>query len=131
MGIAVEGVRVELHQLHQLAGAGMGGGPRLTIIGRPLNDRVADCAPRVERPVGVLENNLNSPAVAPHLAGRQPADGVIINVDFTAGGIDQPRDTPRHRRLAGAGLADDPQCLAAAHLNVHRLGRVHHPLAPQ
>ena len=34
--IAVGGVRIELYQLHQLAGAGMGGGPRLTIIDQPL-----------------------------------------------------------------------------------------------
>ena len=46
--------------------------------------------------------------------------------DLPGGGLEQPHDQPRRRALAAAGLADDPQRLAALDLEahvVHRLDR--------
>ena len=75
----------------------------------------ADGHPRVEAGVRVLEDHLHPARAAAQLACRSSAVEVLpSNSDPPAGRLVQPDDRPAGRALAAAGLADEPERLAAA-----------------
>ena len=51
-------------------------------------------------------------------------DVVAVEADLPAGGLEQAHDQARRRALAAAGLAHDPQRLAAAHLEADAVDRL-------
>ena len=90
-------------------------------VHRPLDDRGADRAARIERAIGVLEHDLHALAVRPQRARPSSvATSAPSMQDRAVGRLDQARDAARHRRLARAGLADDAERLAAADLRGRR-----------
>ena len=115
----VQGLGVETDQGHEVARPSPGLVLRSAEVHGAFDDRLSDRAPRVERAVGVLEDDLHPAPMMAKLAHGQPGDVVVVDLDLSAGGIDQADDTAGHRRFAGARLADNPQGLAAAHLDVH------------
>ena len=71
---------------------------------------------RVERRERVLEDHLHLRPERPHLGLRLRVEAVALPVDRAAVIVQQLQDGLAERRLAGAGLADDAERLAAPQL---------------
>ena len=69
---------------------------------------------RIERAIGVLENDLDALAVRLQQPARQVGDFVARKTNAAGGRIDQPDDAARHRRFAGTAFADDAERAALA-----------------
>jgi hypothetical protein len=82
-------------------------------------------APRIERPVRVLEHDLHAAPQRHQRALLQRRDVLAVHADLARGRIDEPHDAARHGRLAGARLADDAERLPAPHRERHVLGGGH------
>src|SRR5581483_9370067 len=67
--------------------------------------------PRVERGVGVLEHELDLPALPPVLPAAGRRQVLALEMDRAAGGRLQADDQPGDRGLATAGLTDQPERL--------------------
>ncbi len=120
---AAEFVRIAHHRIVGQADLGEEGArPRLAfgIVGdavdaHRLDQCLADPAARIERGIGVLEDDLQLAAQRAHpcLAG---GDDVLALEDYLAGiGLDEAEDGASSGRLAAAGLADKAEGLAVAH----------------
>jgi hypothetical protein len=70
----------------------------------------------VERRERVLEDHLHPPAQDAELALAEPRDVGPVEHDAPARRVVEPQDRAADRRLAAAGLSDEPQRLAAANL---------------
>ena len=80
-----------------------------------LGERGEDRQPRIERGVGILEDHLQVAAARPAPRPREAAVRFRpFEHDRAGGGGHELQDGPRERRLAAAGLADQPEHLAAA-----------------
>ena len=84
-----------------------------------LADAVGDRRPRVEARVRVLEDDLHPPPVALEVGALDPGDVLAVEADRARGGVDEAQQQPPDRRLAAAGLADEPERLAAADVEAH------------
>ncbi len=98
---------------------------RHAVIDRALGDGLADRDARIERAVGVLENDLDALAVRLQQPPRQLGDFAAGKPDAAGGRIDQPDDAARHRRFAGAAFADDAERAALAQRQCDILGGRH------
>ncbi len=67
---------------------------------------------RVQRGIGVLEDDLQLAAPGPHLLAREAVDALAVDADLAGGRVDQLEDRLAGGRLAAAALADEPQGLA-------------------
>ena len=74
-----------------------------------LADDRAGAQPRIERRIGILEDELDVAPIAPHRARRKRRNIDAAQTDGTAARIDQPHDHPRERGFAAAGFADDAE----------------------
>ena len=72
----------------------------------------ADGHARVERGVGVLEDDLGIPAEAAQLAGIQGQQIAALEADTAGIRLDQPEHQPAHGRFSASGFADQRQRLA-------------------
>src|SRR5262249_60562601 len=79
-----------------------------------LGQRLADHPPRIERGVGVLEDDLELAAeeAEPLLAGG--AHVLALEEDGAVIGLDEAKDGAPRPRLAAAALADEAQGVALA-----------------
>ena len=89
-----------------------------------VGDDLAHAPARIERRVRVLEDHLQLAPVRPQLAVRERRDVVAAEAQRAARRLEQPDEEPAERRLAAAGLADDAERLAAAHLERHAVDGV-------
>ena len=95
-------------------------------IDQRLADDRADRHARVERGVGVLEDDLHVAARA-RAARRLPSarDVLALEPDLARGRLDQAQDAAPGRRLAAARLADEAERLAGCDLEADAVDRVH------
>ena len=77
-----------------------------------LADDVADAQARVQRGVGVLEDDLQLAAPGPHLLAREAVDALAVDADLARSRVDQLQDRFPRGRLAATALADQTQRLA-------------------
>jgi len=133
---AGEGVRVAVvvlwvqpHCLQEAAGAGL---PPLGVehpagAHRFLDDRT-DLHPRVQRRLGVLEDELCVLTDRPECARAQFSQVSPFEVDGPVGRLDQPEDRSGERALPTARLADQPEGLAPVDVERDVVDRLH-PIA--
>jgi len=81
-----------------------------------LSDDVLDPHTRVERGVGVLEDHLHLRTKFLHRMATIHEHIGAGEADLTAGRFDEPQETSRCRRLAGAGLPHQTQHLTLGHV---------------
>src|SRR6185369_8000541 len=115
--IALERAGVHADQLHQPACALQRRGARQAVVHRPLDERFAHGAARIERAVRVLEDDLHAPAQQAQRARRNPCEVVAAETDLASARLDQAQDAAGEGRLAGPRLAHDAERLALAHLD--------------
>jgi hypothetical protein len=77
-----------------------------------LHDDVGDGHARVERPIGVLEDDLNVAAPRAQRLRGQGDEIVAEEFDAARGRLDQAEQHAADRRLAAAGFADQAERLA-------------------
>ena len=93
-----------------------------------LRDRVAHAVARVERLVGILEDDLRLAPHRPQLALRERGDVAPVDLDRARARHEHAHDRLRGRRLAAARLADERDELARRHRQRDAVDRAHHPL---
>src|SRR3546814_3507885 len=77
------------HHLHQLTRLGERLGRAHAEVHRPLDDRLADRAARIERAVRVLEHDLNVAPMPAQAPLTQPRDVLAADADGASGRVDQ------------------------------------------
>ena len=87
---------------------------RQAVDAERLADDVAGGHARIERGERVLEHDLHRAPVRTQLGLAELGDVAAIELDAAAGRLDQPQHAARHRRLAAAGFADQPERFAGA-----------------
>src|SRR5512133_4375586 len=106
MRVAVEEVvRRAPPDLLESLGHAAGQALTLTVEAQPLGDGIVDVLPRVERAVGILEDQLNVAAELAH-PGAAPDQRRSVVVDLAARRLDQADQGASEGRLATAGFAD-------------------------
>jgi hypothetical protein len=80
-------------------------------------DELRDGHRRVERRVGVLEDDLRLPAQRAELPLRHLRDLAPFELHTSLGRLDEPEDGAPEGRLAASGLADEAEHLAAPELD--------------
>src|SRR5581483_7976755 len=90
-----------------------------------LCDEVAYAHARVERADGVLEDDLHVAARRLEVAARERGQVAALEGDRPGRRLDETQQRASERRLAAAGLADEADGLAAVHLKVDAVDRVH------
>src|SRR5262249_37072452 len=80
-----------------------------------LAHAVANPHARIERRVGVLEDDLEVAARAPEIAGAERIRIAVAELQGPGGGLQQADYGASERRLSRPGLADDPEGLAGPH----------------
>ena len=76
---------------------------------QPLADDFAHPHARVERGVGVLEDDLHAAAHVAHLGIAEGEDVPPLEFDAAAGRLDQTQDAAPERRLAAADSPTSPR----------------------
>ena len=85
-----------------------------------------DRHPRVERAVGILEDDLHLAAHLPQVAARRATRRRRRrSITWPAVGFDQPQDRPAGGRLAAARFADEAERLAAVDVEADAVDGVH------
>src|SRR6266576_7272709 len=84
---------------------------RQTVGTQRLADDPADAVPGVERGERVLEDHLHAPPQGPQLLLVQLGDVLAVEDDAAVRRLVEPQNRPADRRLAAAGLADQPDGL--------------------
>jgi hypothetical protein len=79
--IAIERTRVEPDQGQQLGRGLQRIGARRAVVHRPLDDRVADGAARIERSVRILEHDLDAAAPRAKRVAIEPCDVLSVEDD--------------------------------------------------
>src|SRR5262245_57897300 len=82
------------------------------VDGQAFGHDRADGHPRIERAVGVLEDDLEIAPVAAHLFGRQREQVRAVVPDGSRGGLDEPEEGAPGGGLAAAAFADEAQRFA-------------------
>ena len=90
-----------------------------------LADDRADRHARVERGVGILEDDLHVAAQRAQRLAVERDDALAFEPHLARGRLDEPQDAAPGGRLAAAGFADEPQRLAGADLEADTVDRVH------
>ncbi len=90
-----------------------------------LGDDLADAHARVQRAHGVLEDHLHPAPQGVHVARAGLGDVGTGEADRAAGRLDEPQQRAAQRRLPAAGLANEPERLAAPDLEVDAVDRAH------
>ena len=80
--------------------------------GRAISDLRADATPRVEAAVGVLEDDLHTPASLAPIASRQSGKRQPVEIHFACGRLQQSEQQPTECTLARSRLADNAGYLA-------------------
>ena len=78
-----------------------------------LADRAADPDPRVERGVGVLEDDLHRSAERAQVRAASIEDAAVLQEDVSARHRHEPHDRAADRRLARSALLDEAQAVRA------------------
>ena len=92
-----------------------------------LGDDRADRLARIQRRVGILEDHLDLAPQRGQLATLQVGHLAPVDLDAAVRRGQQARNQPRRRRLPAAGLADDPERLAAADVERDAIDRADRP----
>ena len=101
-------------------------GLREPVDDQRLADDRADRHARIERGVGVLEDDLHVARQRPQLGRRLSASDVAaLEPDLARSRLDQAQDAAAGRRLAAARLADQAQRLAGSNLEADPVDRMH------
>ncbi len=95
------------------------------VVGQRLADDLARGLARVERGVGVLEDDLEVTAMAMHLAPAETEELLTLEAHAAGGGLDQPQYDLARGRLAAAGLADQAERLGATDREGDAVDRQH------
>ncbi len=80
--------------------------------GEGLGEDVADGHARIERGVGILEDDLHAAAEGAHGGGGGGRQRVAFEEDFAGGGFDEAEQHAGDGALAGAGFADQAEGFA-------------------
>jgi len=81
--------------------------------------------PRIERGVGILEDDLHVAAQRAQRLAVEPRDLGALEPDLAGTGLDQPQDAAAGRRLAAARFAHQPQCFAGSNVEADAIDGVH------
>src|SRR5204862_6119411 len=100
---------------------------RHAVVQRPLDDRVAYAAPRVQRAIRILEHDLYPAAQRPELVSLEAREIHAAQTHFAARGLDEARDASGERRLARPRFTDNAERLAFAYLQADLACRLHFP----
>src|SRR5581483_2089487 len=95
------------------------------VHGQAFTDEVAHAHARIERADRVLEDDLHVAASRLQLAARERRQLEALEEDLSLRRLDEAEERPPERRLAAPGLADEADGLAAAHLEVDAVHRLH------
>ena len=95
--------------------------------GEALLHRCADGAPRIERLIGILEDQLHAPPQSAEIA----VDGLIVELDAAGARLLQAEQRARKRRLAAARLAHEAERLSASPDQVDAIDRTHQGARPR
>ena len=114
MRIAVDSTGIEANQLQQSPRRGQRRLPARAIVHGSFDDRIAHGAPRIERAVGILKNDLHPATQRPQGTRAELGDINAVELDCAGGRLDQPRDAPGDRRFARTRFTDDAQRFATA-----------------
>ena len=90
-----------------------------------LGDDLAHGHPRVQRGVGVLEDDLDLAADGTHLLAAVVRDVLAVEDDPTRGRLEQLHDRAAERRLAATRLPDDSERLAPKNREIDAVHRLH------
>src|SRR5215470_12224622 len=109
---------------------------RLGIEFRPLDgERRTDDLPHrhpwIQGGEWVLKDELHARAQRTERAAAEPSHVAALKQDLPAGRLAHAQHRPPERALAGAGLADEPQDLAACDREGDILDRTQHLMRPQ
>ncbi len=132
MRIAVVVLRVQPHRVQQLPhplGALRPVAVQAMDRKRLAHDR-ANRLTRVQRGIWILEDHLHLASDRLQLGALGVGDVPPVEMHRPRGWLEQPHRKPRRRALPTARLADDPQRLAAHHLQAHAVHRPHRPDLP-
>ncbi|GFJ80642.1 hypothetical protein Phou_048220 [Phytohabitans houttuyneae] len=126
MRVPVVVLGVEADQLQQLAYPLLDAARRADpVYLQRHRDDPPDGVPRVQRGVRVLEDDLQVLPQQPQPAPPDAADVPPLEDDPAAGRLQQAHEHPPRGRLATARLADEPERLAARHLEVDPVDGAH------
>ena len=129
VGVAIDVLGVETDEveqlLHPLPTPTLGDDFAVDLEGLP--DDVADRHPRVERGVGVLEDDLDVAAQLAHVAGGRLLHLQPLEDHLASGGFLQAHDQSSQGRLPTTGLADDAEGLALVQLERDTVDGLHVP----
>src|SRR5437764_3370469 len=127
MRVAVVVLGVEADHLHQvLDGALAHVLPPLEAVYRErLADDGAHGFARIQGRVRVLEDHLHVPSHRLQPRTLDVCDVLTVEADLPCGGLEQSHDQPGRRGLPAAGLSDDAQRLAVAHVEADTVDRLH------
>jgi hypothetical protein len=119
--VAPHVIRVETHRLEEVGDLLLALTPALgeLVDDERLADDGAHGHPRVQRRVGVLEDDLE---VAPERAERPLVHGrdvLALEPDLAGRRLDEPQDAAARRRLPASRLAHEPERLAGVDLEGH------------
>jgi len=92
------------------------------IVHRAFDDSVGYRAPRIERAIRVLENDLHPAPKTVERPGAELRHILAVEHDPARSRLDQSRDAARDRRFTRSRFADDAKRLATANLERDRRG---------
>ena len=126
VGIATGEARLESDQAQQFVDALTAACGRPQIVQRQwLGQDLADGHARVERRIGVLEDDLGIAAEGAQLLRIQCAQVAALEADPAGIRLDQPQHQPAHRRFAAAGFTDQRQGPAGIDAEADAVDRLH------
>src|SRR5215471_11631856 len=125
--VTVHMIGVEPHRFEQLDNAALESLPRAreAVDDERLADNRADRHARIERGVGVLKNDLHVAAERTQFAAGQYGRVLALEPDLAGSRFDKAQDAAAGRGFAAAGLADEPQRLAAADIEADAVDGMH------
>ncbi len=125
-GIARQVARIELHRLQELRGAALQrGAGESGVQPERTRDDIGHGVLRVQRGVGILEDELDGPLFAPAASLHQGCKRLAVQRDEASVGRQQAGDATRERGLAGAAFADDRECRTGFYGKAHIVDRAH------
>src|SRR5260221_5010481 len=83
------------------------------VVAQRLANDITDIHARVERGIGILEDDLQLAAIGPHLGAGQLIDALAAHLDGAGRRIDQLENGLARRRLAATALANQAERLAS------------------
>ncbi len=126
MGIAIDVLRGQPHILEQLDDALAPPLPALELMdGERLTDDVSHCYARVERAVGVLEDDLHFAGELAQSSSTEGANVRALEVNCPTGCLDEPEDRAADGCLARPRLSDETHHLAGLDVERDRLHGLH------